>query len=124
LVAVLITAFLVWFTCGGGCYSWFIERNQTQDYDRTPEKDEFVVDAWLRAQDEVTSRLKSPGTADFGWQSSGQCVTHDGQGEYSVCGWVDCQNAFGATVRIHFTMTLERAGSGWRLVGEPVMIQR
>lgn len=89
------------------------------------------IEAWSMAEQFITDRLKSPSTADFGSVSGGTyqdpttCVTKLDGGDYLVRGWVDSQNAFGATVRVNFVAKLrEQAGGKWRLVEEPVMVQR
>jgi len=77
--------------------------------------------AWVMAQDFVKKGLKSPGTASFGslwkgdWQSTDDCVKYLGDDKYIAKGWVDAQNAFGATVRIDFVCELEYIGNDkWR----------
>lgn len=81
--------------------------------------------AWVIAQEFVNDRLKSPGTADYGWQTTDECVTDLGRGRYAVKGWVDSQNSFGGTVRIHFSLTVKYLGNDkWQLEDEPVMVQR
>jgi len=70
--------------------------------------------AWIMAQDFVKKRLVSPGSADFGGmfeQSYEDCVTDLGQGQYTVNGWVDSQNRFGAKLRSHFTCRLRYVGN-------------
>ena len=74
--------------------------------------------AWIMAQNFVKKQLVSPGSADFGGmfqQSYEDCVTDLGQGRYSVRGWVDSQNKFGAKLRSNFTCTLKYVGNdNWR----------
>ena len=57
-------------------------------------------------EDEVRTRLKSPGTADF----SGSTAINDGAA-WSVSGSVDSQNAFGGVVRNTFDCTVEHIGN-------------
>lgn len=60
--------------------------------------------AWTHAQLAVKSRLKSPSTAKFCSYSKAQ-ISNSG-GTYTVKGYVDAQNGFGATIRTNFTVTL------------------
>jgi hypothetical protein len=71
-----------------------------------------TADAWLAATIIVKERLKSPSTASFGWQTSESCVAALGGGKYRVKGWVDAQNAFGATVRTDFSMDMHADDKG------------
>jgi hypothetical protein len=94
------------------------------------EKDK-KIEAWTMAEKFITDRLKSPSTANFGkvlagtYQDPTTCVTKLEDGDYVARGWVDSQNAFGATVRVHFTAQVRDHGHGkWSLVEEPTMVQR
>jgi Tfp pilus assembly protein PilX len=84
--------------------------------------------AWRVAQRFVSERLKSPSTASFGSlfvQNHETCVKAIGNDQYNVRGWVDSQNAFGATVRVTFALTVTDEGRDkWTLDGEPIMGQR
>ena len=88
-------------------------------YTAPPSKDNSSM-AWVMAQDFVKDRLKSPGTASFGkWyeQVYSDRVTALGNNRYLVRGWVDAQNAFGATCRTDFVCLLqEDTGDTWRLL--------
>jgi hypothetical protein len=70
----------------GGCQSLF----HTHD----------DADSIASAHVAVPDYLKSPSTADFVDDDE---VTKDGNG-YIVTGSVDCQNGFGATVRVDYTV--------------------
>jgi hypothetical protein len=93
-----------------------------------PEHDK--IGAWVMAQQFVKDGLKSPGSADFGsvfgeYQKADDCVTDLGDGKYQVRGWVDAQNAFGATLRSNFTVTLKYVGGGnWQAVSGPTLVER
>jgi hypothetical protein len=94
------------------------------------EKDK-KIEAWTMAEKFITDRLKSPSTASFGkvlsgtYQDPTTCVTKLEDGDYLARGWVDSQNAYGATVRVHFTAQVRDHGDGkWSLVEEPTMVQR
>jgi hypothetical protein len=72
--------------------------------------------AWAITKQFVEKRLKSPSSADWGWQSYNKCVSHLGNGRYQVKAWVDSQNSFGAKVRTHFVAIVSwRSGDSWML---------
>lgn len=56
------------------------------------------AEAWSCAQNIVEGYLKAPSTAKFCSFVDAK-VTHLGNGEYKVTGWVDSQNSFGAMIR-------------------------
>lgn len=95
--------------------------DQTASDARDEEAEDQLSMAWVMAQDFVEQNLKSPGTASYGsvwkgdWQSTDDCVKDLGDNKYRATGWVDSQNAFGATVRIDFVCELEYVGNDkWR----------
>ena len=59
-------------------------------------------DAIVIAKKTVKNNLKSPSTADF-CSTSEATITCDGN-TWTVKGWVDAQNSFGATLRSNFTV--------------------
>lgn len=61
----------------------------------------------------VKSSLKSPSTAKFCWITDAT-VTHLGNGEYKVTGWVDAQNSFGATLRQNFVVVYTATENGYK----------
>jgi hypothetical protein len=71
----------------GGCQSLF----HTHD----------DADSIASAHVAVPDYLKSPSTADF---VGDDVVEEDDDGGYVVTGSVDCQNGFGATVRVDYTV--------------------
>jgi hypothetical protein len=88
------------------------------------------VEAWTVAQEFVLKFVKSPSTASFGgftdFQNPRERVKHLGSGVYRVTGWVDSQNAFGATMRTDFSLEVrcnDNDGS-WSLLGRPLFVQR
>jgi hypothetical protein len=93
-------------------------------------QDRDNVGAWIAAQRFVKDHLKSPSTASFGgafseYQDPDKCVRSLGGGLYRVNGWVDSQNSFGATVRVHFTLKVQDKGGGrWSLVEAPLILER
>ena len=94
IVAIIFIFMIVAISsCSRGCSS---------DSDKFDEFDAQVV-----AESEVKENLKSPSTADFSPYSE-TTITNDGD-EWTVKGWVDAQNGFGAMIRstyiVKFTMT-------------------
>lgn len=59
-------------------------------------------DAQVLAEKEVKNRLKSPSSADFCWSPT---VSRSGN-TWTVSGYVDAQNSFGATVRSNYTVKI------------------
>lgn len=88
------------------------------------------IAAWVMAQDFVKKFLRAPSTADFGsvfgeYQDPQKCVKYLGSGRYQVRGWVDSQNAFGATIRSDFLIELQDKGDDrWGLVETPLIESR
>lgn len=64
------------------------------------------INAWIMAQDFMKQKLKAPSTAEFPGYSD-EYVTNLGGDEFKVNSYVDAENAFGAKIRVHFTMTLK-----------------
>lgn len=102
-----------------------------QEAPKSPKPPHDKLTAWVMAQQFVKQSLKSPSSADFGGVFSGEAqsyedtVTEIGEGEYRVRGWVDAQNAFGATVRSDFDVTVEYIGGGdWRVNSGPTLKPR
>ena len=60
------------------------------------------TDAWVVAQSIVSKQLKSPSTADFCRKSQATIVRSGNT--WTVVGYVDAQNSFGATLRNEFTV--------------------
>jgi hypothetical protein len=102
-----------------------------------PEPQKFVPSntmAWTMAQEFVRDRLKAPRSAVFSYgflgleesQDIDKCVDYLGEVPlrdgtpvhvYWVHGWVDAQNAFGATIRNNFGCALMTDGDGhWSCV--------
>jgi hypothetical protein len=72
----------------------------------------------------VKESLKSPSTAKFGsvfgeYQNPNELVSYDSESKvYTVRGWVDSQNGFGAVIRARFKVTMLRVDEdNWRRVG-------
>lgn len=62
------------------------------------------ADSIASAHTSVPDYLKSPSTAHF---ANNDTVTKEGDG-YVVTGSVDCENSFGATVRVDYTVTEDK----------------
>lgn len=70
-------------------------------------------DAFYCATLIVESYLKAPSTAKFCEQSDAT-VTHLGNGEYMVTGWVDAENSYGAMIRSDFVVTYTATEKGYK----------
>lgn len=65
-------------------------------------------DAQLEVQYYIQDQLKSPSTASFG----GETITEIDENTYSVYGYVDAQNGFGATTRKYYECDIEFTPNG------------
>lgn len=74
------------------------------------------AEAFTVAEAMVKQELKAPSTAKFCTISQAS-ITHDGD-VYTVSGWVDAQNSFGATLRSNWTVTFTAVKSGSKIGGE------
>ena len=77
--------------------------------------------SWRAAKDVVRRRLKSPTTAKFSpspWKGEPDLETAAlEQCSYFFRAYVDSQNAYGAMIRTHFTITIRRLSNGdWSVV--------
>lgn len=88
------------------------------EVDKGPGSDTMKTEAWVMAQTFLEKRLKNPGAASYGWQTTGETTRHLGSDKYQVTAWVEATNSFGATLRKNWTATLQHEGGGsWRLLG-------
>jgi hypothetical protein len=74
--------------------------------------DDHSVDALRMAQELVSRSLVAPASAKFPgavWDNAMQHVKRNGQ-TYRIDSYVDSQNAFGAMLRTHYSVTLTRTG--------------
>lgn len=69
-------------------------------------------DVWVCAKKYVETQLKSPSTSKF-CSSSSATITSKGKNKYTVSGYVDAQNSFGAISRQYFTVTLTMTKTGY-----------
>lgn len=68
------------------------------------------------AQGFVKERLKSPSSASFPWDFGEYHVFSSDGVEWSVSGYVDGQNSFGATLRNQWSVEMKRVpNGGWQL---------
>ncbi len=70
-------------------------------------------DAFYCATLIVEDYLKAPSTAKF-CKLSDATVTHLGNGEYMVTGWVDAENSYGAMIRSDFVVTYTATEKGFK----------
>lgn len=84
--------------------------------DNTPEPEHSNTMAYVMCQEFVSRQLRAPSTADYPWMSAdGVSSLHQGEGRYMVRGYVDAQNAFGATIRTNWTCDVQyTGGDNWR----------
>ena len=74
------------------------------------------AEAIAMAQEMVKAELKAPSTASFPWDSNAYTIKKDGN-QYTVKGYVDAQNGFGAKVRSTFEtcFTYEIVGTKYKI---------
>lgn len=71
------------------------------------------VNAYVCAIDVVENHLKCPSTATFCGYSN--ATVHEiGDNKYSISGYVDAQNSFGASIRETFYVTLTLTENGYK----------
>lgn len=71
------------------------------------------INAWVCAQDYVERQLKSPGSAKFCSYRDASVSYSSSTDKYTISGWVDAENSFGATLRSNFTVTLKLTEDGY-----------
>lgn len=72
------------------------------------------ANAVVIAEQEVRKVLKSPSTATFS-QMSETTVTQNGD-TWTIRGWVDAQNSFGATMRNNYTVVIKFSGNSYEVI--------
>ena len=70
-------------------------------------------ESWICAKKIVKDSLKSPSSAKF-CSMSEATITHEGNGKYSVSGWVEAQNSYGAVLRQTFIVTYTATANGYK----------
>lgn len=102
-----VTLFVVFFT-------FFSCRNYKPSPESIAEGDR--AEAWYYAQQFAKKELISPKSADFpSYHTDGVKVEIIGDDKFSIRGYVDAQNAFGATVRSRFEAQISHEGKKWYL---------
>ena len=95
-----------------------LSSDNTASQDDTTTSSETVEDnekgaCWALAEDVVKSNLKAPSTAKFPFSYADEGVSFSkANGIYTVTGWVDSENSYGAKLRNNFTVTMTKSGSG------------
>ncbi len=74
--------------------------------------------AYVMMQDFVKRGLKAPSTAKFPWMGDSQVIVARSKDQtYTVYGYVDAQNSFGALLRSEYTGVVRQVGEDqWELV--------
>ena len=92
-----------------------IKRRNAEDAKQSPSSAPSIdrSRAWVYAKDHVKNPLKSPSSANFGWQSASDTVEILGNNRYRVTGYVDAENAFGGNIRSTFSCDVEIDDKSW-----------
>ena len=89
--------------------AWVKFTKKKAEYGEMTERDE----AALFAQCVALQVLKAPATAQF--PDFDEMVVNGSDGRYSVSGFVDSQNSYGASIRSNYTYNVEKDSSGrWK----------
>lgn len=97
----------------GGCVAWLANRGDSSSSSGGDGRDEFG--AQVMCEQFVEDRLKAPATADF--PSSSEYVVSGSGNSYTVQGYVDAENSFGAKIRTNFVCEVRDNGDDtWNLV--------
>ena len=68
-----------------------------------------TAEVWYIAKQFAKKDLKSPATAEFPRQTAdGVNINDRGNGKYTVTGYVDAENSFGAKLRQHFIIDIQK----------------
>lgn len=88
--------------------AWIYGSSETKT--RTPEPQKIdSFSAMTECERYVTHSLKAPSTASFAPYGD-LSITGQGNGPYTVVGWVDAQNSFGAMLRNRYSCTVLFSG--------------
>ncbi len=74
-------------------------------------------DVWACAVDYVKTELKNPSSASFCKYSEATISYTESTGIYTIKGYVDATNSFGATIRQNFTCNLKPTTEGYTTYG-------
>lgn len=86
------------------CDKCFILIQEEINKDKNKNSDIDESDVWSEAKDIVRNRLKAPSTAEFCSKSSAT-ITKSGK-TWTIRGYVDAENSFGAMIRNDFTVVI------------------
>ena len=104
----------------------FLYSSKLDEYERNGIKLSERDQVALYAQCVETQVLKSPASAIF--PPLDQMIVTGQDGRYSVSGFVDSQNSYGAMIRSNYSFNIERFGDAWRcadhFVDNNILIQR
>ena len=93
--------------------AWLQFTKKKSEYSSLTERDE----AALFAQCVELQILKAPATAKF--PGFDEMVVNGSNGHYSVSGFVDSQNSYGASIRSQYTYNVEKDSSGkWKCTNQ------
>ena len=93
--------------------AWLQFAKKKGEYESLTERDE----AALFAQCVELQVLKAPATAKF--PGFDEMVVNGSDGHYSVSGFVDSQNSYGASIRSNYTYNIEKDASGkWKCTNQ------
>ena len=82
----------------------------------------YVSDAKYYTHERVLTMLKSPSTADFGLWDEKAIKWNDGTYYgYTIKGYVDSQNGFGAMLRTHYTVNVGKNAKGEVATSTPIL---
>lgn len=85
------------------------DKEKSQTLDVTDDKEKAIC--WSLAKDVISEHLKSPSTAKFPLYTNEDIKYTYSNDIYTVYGYVDAQNSFGATVRTEFYVTMKKSGT-------------
>lgn len=93
--------------------AWLQFEKRKNEYPELSERDS----AALFAQCVELQVLKAPATAKF--PAFNEMVVNGSNGHYSVSGFVDSQNSYGASIRSNYTYNVEKDASGrWKCTNQ------
>ena len=106
---------ILFFMALSGCYD-----PKDNCFDDTGAK----IGAFVASQHFVERELRSPSTADFpNYSSEGVSVIFKRECHFSVIGYVDAQNGFGATIRSLYYIDIEADPKDGGYMGRNLLIQ-
>lgn len=73
-----------------------------------PDQRDWSYEAWYRCRADAARGLKAPSTASFSSYDESHVTKQQAAQAYSVGGWVDAQNSFGAMLRSQWVCTAQR----------------